>query len=88
MKMFCIIMLLMLQRQKNNVAVTVIVLRPWTHFHFVIHSFLVQMCGCGCVPCVVLGVSLFSHSVPSQAESPSPVDRYQSVPVTEAASEH
>ncbi len=37
------------------------------------------------MPCVVLGVSLsLSHSVPSQAELPSPVARYQSVPVTES----
>ncbi len=53
----------------------------------VIYSFLVQMCGRGCVPCVLLGLSLSlspSHSVPSQAESPSPVARYQSMPVTES----
>ncbi len=37
------------------------------------------MCGCGCVPCVAL-----SHPDSAQVESPSPVARYQSMPVTES----
>ncbi len=62
-------------------------LRPRTYFHCYLFFSGTNVWAWLCALCCAWSLSLSlspSHSVPSQAESPSPVARYQSMPVTES----